>query len=314
MLHMLEHVLIIPLAVIIDLLFGEYPARLHPVVWIGNVISFLLKFAPKRFETLQFIYGVLAVVISIGLFSVPAWFLMEYLRETVPVVFTIVGALLVKSTFSLKALRREALKVKNLLERTKLDDARKQVGYLVSRDTTNLSEGEVASAVIEMVSESITDSIISPLFWWVILGVPGAIGFRVANTWDSRIGYRGEYEYLGKFAARLDDVLNYIPARIGAFLLIIAAFLLRMHGVEAWKAGFRYHRKTSSPNAGWTMAVAAGALQTRLEKPGHYRLGVAEEFPGPDKIPAVIRLVMTAGFFWFFIAAGAVGAYYYLTA
>ena len=112
---MLEHVLIIPLSVIIDLLFGEYPARLHPVVWIGNVISFLLKFAPKRFETLQFIYGVLAVVVSIGLFSVPAWFLMEYLRETVPVVFTIVGALLVKSTFSLKALRREALKVKNLL-------------------------------------------------------------------------------------------------------------------------------------------------------------------------------------------------------
>ncbi len=307
---MLENVLMVPLALAIDLLIGEYPDKLHPVNWIGHIITFLLKRAPKKYATMQFLYGAFAVLLTMGLFAVPVWFLMDFLREAAVIAYIIVGALLLKSTFSLRALCRVAMNVKNLLDKRKLNEARKETGYLVSRDTSKLSRGEVVSAIIEMVAESVTDSVVAPLFWWIFFGVPGALAFRVANTWDSRIGYRGEYEYLGKFAARLDDVLNYIPARFAALLLVLSAFLLRQNGRKAWLAMVRYHRKTSSPNAGWTMSAAAGALNTRLEKPGHYRLGDAEEFPEPAAIPVGLRLVMLACGLWFGICVIAVGVYH----
>lgn len=307
---MLENVLMVPLALAIDLFIGEYPNKLHPVNWIGHVISLLLKTAPKKWMTLQFLYGTFAVLFTMALFAVPVWFLMEFLQDFSVIAYVIVGALLLKSTFSLKALYKVAMNVKNLLDKRKLNEARKETGYLVSRDTTKLSRGEIVSAIIEMISESVTDSAVAPLFWWVFFGVPGALAFRVVNTWDSRIGYRGQYEYLGKFAARLDDVLNFIPARFAAILMVLSAFLLRQNGRKAMKAAFRYHGKTSSPNAGWTMSAAAGALDTRLEKPGHYRLGEAEEFPEPSLIPAGLRLVMLSCFLWFGICVAATGVYY----
>lgn len=311
---MLENLLIIPLALVIDLLVGEYPDRLHPVAWIGSVISLLLKATPKKGPTLQFVYGIFMVVFTIGLFSVPVFFLMEFLRDVSIIAFVIVGALLLKSTFSLKILYRLAMNVKKLLDSRKLNEARKQTGYLVSRNTDKLSKGEVVSAIIEMVAESVTDSATAPMFFYLIFGVPGAVAYRVANTFDSRIGYRGEYEYLGKFAARFDDVLNYIPARISALLLVVSAFILRQNGRKAWKSMLRYHGKTSSPNAGWTMSTAAGALNTRLEKPGHYRLGEAEEFPEASLIPAGLKLVMLSCFIWFGVCIAVAGVRYALAA
>ncbi|MFC1864895.1 CobD/CbiB family cobalamin biosynthesis protein, partial [Chloroflexota bacterium] len=120
---------------------------------------------------------------------------------------------------------------------------------------------------------------VAPLFYFLLFGVPGAIAYRVVNTLDAMVGYHGEYEYLGKFASRLDDVLNFIPARLTALLLVLASFLSGRGARASWQVTLREHSKTESPNAGWVMAAVAGALSVQLERVGHYRLGEADTPP-----------------------------------
>jgi adenosylcobinamide-phosphate synthase len=141
------------------------------------------------------------------------------------------------------------------------------------------------------VAESSCDSFIAPIFYFLIFGVPGAIAYRVANTFDSMMGYHGKYEYLGKFTARLDDLLNYIPARITAFFIITAAYLSKYNGRKAMKTAFRDHNKTESPNAGWPMSAAAGALDVQLEKVGHYKLGNPVKPLVPETIDSSLGLM-----------------------
>jgi adenosylcobinamide-phosphate synthase len=209
----------------------------------------------------------------------------------------VVGAFLLKSTFSVRGLRRAALKVKELLHGGKLGGARVEVKALVSRDTSRLDEPHLVSATVESVAENTSDSVIAPLFFFLLFGVPGAIGYRVVNTIDAMIGYHGEYEYLGKFAARLDDGLNFIPARLSGLLLVAAAALLGS-GKRAWQVMLRDHAKTESINAGWPMSAAAGALRTRLEKVGYYRLGDANNPLSPQLIPPALRLMETTVLLW----------------
>ena len=311
---MLVYLYILPLALIIDLVTGEYPAPLHPVTWIGNVISLLLKPAPRKGSVLQFTYGVVIVVVTVALFTVPAIFLLFYLRDWSTVGFIIVAALLLKSTFSIRTLYQLANNVKRLLVEGKLSAARKEASYLVSRDTTKLNQEQVTSAIVEMETESITDSLVAPLFYWLIFGVPGAIAYRVINTFDSRIGYRGEYEYTGKFTARLDDILNYIPARLAGLLLVVSAYIARKNGKKAWKTLVSDHNKTASPNAGWTMSAAAGALDIRLEKPGHYRLGHTGREPDSSSISGGLQLVIVTCLLWCCICIGIMGVRYAVTA
>jgi adenosylcobinamide-phosphate synthase len=242
------------------------------------------------------------------------FFLLYYLRDWSTIGFIIVAALLLKSTFSIRTLYKLANNVKRLLENMKIPAARKETSYLVSRDTTKLNLEQLTSAIVEMETESITDSLTAPLFYWLIFGVPGAVAYRVINTFDARIGYRGEYEYTGKFAARLDDILNYIPARISGLLLVVSAYMARKNGRKAWKTMLSDHNKTASPNAGWTMSAAAGALEIRLEKPGHYRLGHTGREPEPSDITDGLRLVIITCFVWSCICLGIMGVRYALTA
>lgn len=311
---MLVYLYILPLALIIDLAVGEYPAFLHPVVWIGSVISFLLKAAPKKGSALQLTYGVLIVVFTAALFTVPVFFLLCYLKDWSTIGFIIVVALLLKSTFSIKTLYRLANNVKRLLDDEKISDARKETSYLVSRDTTNLNREQITSAIVEMETESITDSLVAPLFYWLIFGVPGAVAYRVINTFDSRIGYRGQYEYTGKFAARLDDILNYVPARLAGLLMVTSAIISRRNGRKAWRTMLSDHGKTASPNAGWTMSAAAGALDVRLEKPGHYRLGYTGGEPDSSSISGGLLLMIVTCVLWCFISIGIKGVWYALEA
>jgi adenosylcobinamide-phosphate synthase len=136
------------------------------------------------------------------------------------------------------------------------------------------------------------------LFYYLIFGVPGAIAYRAVNTLDAMLGYHGEYEYRGKFAARLDDVLNYIPARITALLLVLAAFLSRQNGCRAWRTARREHGRTESPNAGWPMAAAAGALGGCLEKDGAYTLGTDAVSLDLSAIASSLRLLWIAMILW----------------
>lgn len=152
--------------------------------------------------------------------------------------------------------------------------AQHSISYLVSRDTKKLSETEVISATIETLTENITDSIISPLIYAFLFGVLGAVFYRVINTLDAMIGYKNpENINIGWFPAKLDDILNYIPARITGFLVIISSFFLKLNWKNAYKIMMRDAKKTPSPNSGYPMAATAGALDIKLIKKGYYELG-----------------------------------------
>ena len=235
---------------------------------------------------------------TIGLLVAPAYFVLLYLKGFSFVAYVIVGALLLKCTFSLKELHRAALRVKRLLMEDKLNEATFELRSLVSRDTNELPMPLIASATVESVAENTCDSFVAPLFYFIFLGVPGAIAYRVVNTLDSMLGYHGEYEYLGKFASRLDDVLNFVSARLTSLLLVLAAFLSRKDARSSWQVVRNDHANTESPNAGWTMAAVAGALNVQLEKAGHYKLGMANAPLTPHTIDAALVLMWIAALLW----------------
>ncbi len=187
----------------------------------------------------------------------------------------VLEALALKTTFALRGLATAASAVASDLERGDLDAARASVGRdLVSRPTTPLDDTGVASATIESVAENLTDSIVAPLAFYAVLGLPGAALYRAINTADAMIGYRdGDLEHFGKAAARLDDLLNLVPARLAALVLVVGAVVAGADARRAFAVMRRDRRRTASPNAGWTMAAMAGALDVALEKPGHYVLG-----------------------------------------
>jgi adenosylcobinamide-phosphate synthase len=301
----MESIIILLLALAIDLTVGEFPRPVHPVVWMGKVAALGLKISPRHGRWAQLSYGVMLAVLVLAIFALSAYFLLSYLHGLNVVAYVLVAAFLLKSTFSARELRRVALRVKQLLESGKLGRARVEVKALVSRDTSRLGEPYLVSATIESVAENTSDSVIAPLFFFLLFGLPGAvfglagaIGYRVVNTLDAMIGYHGEYEYLGKFAARLDDGLNFIPARLSALLLVAAAYLLGMAGKKAWQVMLRDHANTESINAGWPMSATAGALRTRLEKVGYYRLGEANNPLSPRLIPSVVRLMGVSFLLW----------------
>jgi len=294
----MEFILILLLALVTDAVLGEPPNAAHPVAWMGKVISFLEKGAPEGPSWFRFIYGTGMGLITVALFSAPVFFLLVYLQDWNQWIYVLSGAALLKITFSGMGLRRAALKVKRLLQNDKLEEARFEMRALVSRDTNDLSKSLLVSATVESTAEGACDSLIAPLFYFLVLGVPGAVGYRVVNTLDAMIGYHGKYEYLGKFASRLDDVLNFIPARLTAVVLVMAAFLTRRNGKNAWGTALRDHTNTESPNAGWPMAAMAGALEVRLEKAGHYRLGSPDNDLTEAKIDDAVNLFQAGAFIW----------------
>jgi adenosylcobinamide-phosphate synthase len=286
------------MAVAIDFALGEPPRVMHPVVWIGKLTSSLERLAPHSGPRAQFLYGCGMVLVTIGLFTVPVYFLLIYLRSWSFVAYVIVGAMLLKSTFSLRELRRVALRIKRLLLARKLPEARFELRSLVSRDTQGLPQPLIVSATAESVAENTCDSFVAPLFYFLLLGIPGAIAYRVTNTLDAIVGYRGRYEYLGKLASKLDDVLNFLPARLTGLLLVSAAFLSRRQAKTSWRVMVDEHSKTESPNAGWPMAALAGTLNVQLEKVGHYKLGEANASLGPETIDAALKVMQMAVLVW----------------
>jgi len=310
----MDILLILALALAIDLALGEPPHTLHPVVWMGKTISLLGRGSFGKSSLAQLIYGAVIALVTVGLFTVPAYYILLYVKSLSLAAYVILGAILLKSAFSLGQLRRAALKIKRLLSKGELDEARFELRSLVSRNTCGLPKPLLVSATVESVAENASDSFVAPLFYFLLLGVPGAIAYRVANTLDAVIGYHGEYEYLGKFASKLDDALNFVPARLTALLLVLAALLSRRDARTSWQVVLSDHSKTESPNAGWPMAAMAGALNVQLEKIGHYKLGQANARLVPETIDAGLELMSIAVLAWILVCFIAGGVYFAVTA
>jgi adenosylcobinamide-phosphate synthase len=269
----MEILFILLIALTLDFAFREPPNAWHPIAWLGKLISLEIKMAPKTGKVGQFAYGVSIVLVTLCIIGLPVYFLLAYLKETNSVVYIVVAGLLLKYCFSLHGLRLAVNTAKRCLAQDNLAAARMSLMALVSRDTANLSQSQMISATVESAAENSCDSFVAPLFYFLIFGVPGAVVYRVINTFDAMVGYHGEFEHLGKFAARLDDVFNFLPARITGLMIVLASLICRKNMSQAWHIMIRDHKKTESPNAGWTMSAIAGALEIQLEKVGHYRLG-----------------------------------------
>lgn len=262
----------IPVALVVDRAFGEPPARAHPVVgmgrWLGLFGDRLCAMRPAA----AFIGGAMAwsvgallvVAIAVGVEQLVILGLAPWLGGWRFALAALLLGLALKPLLAWRMLRDEVAAVEGALERS-LDEGREQLSRLVSRDTRQLSPTEVRETAIETLAENLNDSVIAPLFWFVIAGLPGAALYRFANTADAMWGYRGPWEWAGKWAARADDLLSWIPARLTGLAMIATrpGLLPRL---------LREAARTPSPNGGWSMGAMALRLDRALSKPGHYRL------------------------------------------
>lgn len=271
-----EELALLAVALALDLAVGEPPAWAHPTVWMGRLAGALERRAPRRGAP-ALLCGALIALLLPAFWAAAAFGAMLGLQALHPLAYVLGGGALLKTTFAVRMLHREAGKVRRQLEAGNLAGARAQLPALVSRDPSQLTAEQTAAATVESVSENISDSFLGPWLAFALFGLPGAFAYRAVNTLDSMIGYRGEYEYLGKAAARLDDAVNLLPARLAGLLLVAASAVLpQQRAGRAWRIMRRDHARTPSPNAGWTMSGMAGALGVRLEKIapiGGYQLG-----------------------------------------
>jgi adenosylcobinamide-phosphate synthase len=279
-------------ALAIDLLLGEYPSPLHPVVWIGKLASELLRETPIG-KIGQFLYGMFVTAVVVGA-AAGIVRLCEHWTANAPILGFLVSVYFLKASFALTALGKAGRRVAQALDANDLPAARERLRSLCSRDPAELDGEELVAASIESLAENASDSFVAPLFWYAIGGVSGAMAYRAINTLDAMIGYRGRYEWLGKFAARLDDVANWIPARLTAALLLIAGAIVRADVAGGWRTYWRDGGRTPSPNAGRPMAAMAGLLDVVLEKRGVYRLGDGARPRTPELIARAWRIVCIA--------------------
>lgn len=265
----MELLFIILLAVILDLVWGEVPASIHPVVLMGGLIDFL---KPHLLKLNNKSSGIILTALLLVVFIIPFYFILQLLQFNM-IIHILVSGLILSTTFAIKGLIDSTRDVKNQLD-ADLDQARTSVSYLVSRDTCNLTYEELASASMESLTENITDSVISPLFYTFFFGVLGGLVYRVINTLDAMVGYKDQENIdIGWFPARLDDLVNYIPGRITGVIMVISAAFIGLDWKNSYRTMVKDAVKTPSPNSGYPMAAAAGALGVRLEKKGVYTLG-----------------------------------------
>ena len=275
--------LAVPLAWAIDWRFGEPRDAWHPVAWLGQMLAPVGRRLRALRPMLALSAGALvwcALAMSMALI---AWALQAMLLTITPWLALPLLALVLKPTFAWRMLRDEAAAVEVALG-VSLEAARAQLARLVSRDVHSLDADMIRETVIETVAENLNDSLVAPLFWYALFGLPGAAVYRFANTLDAMWGYRGAWEWAGKWSARADDVMSWVPARISALLLMSS---MHAHG---WRRLRRQARRTPSPNGGWPMAAMALKLDVRLRKPGVYALnGDAASPQGPDVQRALVH-------------------------
>jgi adenosylcobinamide-phosphate synthase len=300
--------IVLLLAAGIDVVFGEPPAAVHPVVWIGKLINVLKNAAP---QTHRKAYGV-AMALCCVLFAASLAYIVLYIAALpgIPKVLSLlIEAYFLKATFAINCLLGPAKEIHGHLEENRLDKVRELLPIYVSRNTSKLTKTQMSSAVIESVSENYVDGVLSPIFYYALFGEFGlvaAYAFKAISTLDSMVGYKTEpYRELGYFSAKSDDVLNWIPARISVVFILAAAFTVALlhkkqektNPLNSIKSAFEDGMKTPSPNSGYPMAATAGALGVKLDKPDNYILGASYPPTEVKDIKRVSQLIAIASGF-----------------
>lgn len=290
--------IVIPLLAgfVLDALIGDPYFLPHPIRLFGNAISFGEKRLNRgRYRKLK---GALLAILLIG-FSFTFFSVLLKFLEGYSYLFLVISSVFVFYGLANHSLIYESLKVIKVLDKEGLEAGRKQLSMIVGRDTSALSEHQIRTAVLETLAENLSDGVIAPLFFYTIGGVPAMMAYKMTNTLDSMIGYKSDrYKNFGWFAAKFDDVLNFIPARTTAVLMASITFSLR-----AFAFIFKYGHKHSSPNAGYPEAALAGILNCRFGGPNIYHGQLVNKpFIGENKREVFTKDVRKACWINFFVA------------
>lgn len=315
---LIDHILIFILALVIDLTVGdpsEKREKFYPIVWISRLIYFFDRITRRSGDARrEKMLGVLYPLLILAIFVLPCLLLL-LIPPTLSPLYIVLGALIFKMTFTIKGLECYG---KKAMEATDLEQKREAVGKIVSREVEDLDDEYLNSATVESIAENLTDSVIAPFFYFTLFGIFGAMIYRVINTLDAVIGYRTEkYIHFGWFSARTDDLLNYIPERIAACLILI---------LSSSKTGCRDFRKTArmvksdkDAKVHLTIVAMSHALQVKLEKKGHYAIGGTDtdddelfERPSIDHIEGSIRIMRWSSLLFAFICTLAIFLLYLL--
>ena len=320
------------LSILIDLIIEEVPSKYHFVVLIGKIIDFfknkLINMKNKTSGIFLTIFSliitsiILIIIYNVNIFLstflaiyltifcnilTNNFFNMNFCIIIEYIIFGIITSIFLSQFFSIKMLINSSLKIKKDLK-DNIETARKSISMFVSRDTSNLSEQYIISASIESMTENITDSYVSSIFYYflfslfgiffglnyyyiIFLAILGANIHRIINTLDAMVGYKTKIlANIGWFPAHLDDILNYIPSRFAGIMIVLSAYILKLNGKNSFKIFKRDSKKTPSPNSGYTMAAVAGALDIQLEKKETYILGDNNQKLNIDKITDSVKL------------------------
>ncbi len=293
----LESILIVIFALILDFIIGDPKNKFHPTSWIGTFIAKLVPIVKNESPKIEKFGGVILVILVTSIVSTLLVFLNIGIQnisiEFVGIILSIiVGTILLKTTIAIRGMEKHAMAVMDSLEKNDLESARNNLSMIVKRNTKNLDKNHVLSGTLESISENTVDGVTGPLFYFAFFGIIGAFVYRIVNTIDSMIGYKTSiFRNVGWFGANCDKILNYLPARITSILMVVSAMILGNDWRKSYKIMRRDGKNTESPNAGYPMAALAGALGTQFEKINHYSVGEGNIELTKDHLRSAISLM-----------------------
>ena len=303
---------ILPSAFILDLILGDPLSLPHPVRWMGKAIDVAEPAFRKIPVNLITAGALFAASLILGIWFL-TWLLLSAINGVHPILKNGVEIILIYYCISARSLEKAAMEVSFYLKNKNITWARGKVAMIVGRDVTDYQETDIARATVETVAENLVDGVISPLFFAAIGGAPLAIAYKMVNTLDSMVGYKNEkYLKFGKAAARIDDVLNYIPTRLAVPIISLASHILCGKGSRSLKTAIREGANHTSPNAGYPEAAFAGALSIKLNGPNFYHgklvdkpfIGVRFGKTSTEHIKKACDIMMMSSFLWLLMVWG----------
>jgi adenosylcobinamide-phosphate synthase len=260
---------------------------------MGRLIEVEYRFGRKLRPSMQKAYGIVLAIAVIGVFAGGSYIIVQllntFLNQPIRIIIT---AILLKCTFSVRLMRQYASDLATAIRQGDYTEARSILRNIVRRDPASLTDVQVISAGVETVAEGMGDGIASPLFYYALFGLPGAFAYRAINTLDSMVGYKDpELMNLGWFSAKLDSIANWLPARIASILMLLSGKFLGESASRSWRILLRDKNRTESWNAGWLMSTMAGLLGVKLEKPGFYALGDADQQLNYTHLKKAVRIM-----------------------
>ena len=296
----LDAILVVVLALAIDRYIGEVPNSVHPLRWMGNILAAIDRHVVCRGSKKAVAIGFLSYLLVFLIFTGIGLALTSLVRYGLTsavsplageVAWILVTAVLFKISFAIFSFRKHCDPICEDLDAGRVEDAASKVQMIVSRNTKGMDAEHIASSCCETVTENLVDSVYSPVLYFGILGLPGAVMFRCANLMDAMWGYLNDrYALLGRFPARFDDVLGFVTSRVSPYFIALAGMMLGMDWRRSGPAARAEHTKTPSPNSGWSMTAAAAVLGISMEKKGVYVMGDGP-MPTTDDVRRCCRLI-----------------------